>query len=122
VVPRIGKQDDVIPWGDPWGKTIWDPKLKTPVFPHYICNGEAFGMMQVQCASMVIELYCNCLFRRADGAVPNFNSRLCSCHFKDGLRENDPSIFNRNEDKSLQFLSPEKRLINFIVLASIFLL
>ena len=21
--------------GDPWGKTIWDPKLKIPVFPHY---------------------------------------------------------------------------------------
>jgi len=79
-------------------------------------------MMQVHCTSMVIELYCNCLFRRAYGAVPNFNSRLCSCHFKDGLRQNDLTIYNRNEDKSLQFSSPEKRLINFIVLASIFLL
>ena len=34
-VPRVGKQDGVDPRGDQWGKTIWDPKLKIPVFPHY---------------------------------------------------------------------------------------
>jgi len=35
VVPRVGKKDGVDPRGDTWGKTIWDPKLKIPVFPHY---------------------------------------------------------------------------------------
>ena len=53
----------------------------------------------------VINLY----FRRGDGAVPNENSRLCSCHFKDGLRENGPSIFSRNIEKVMLFPSPEKK-------------
>jgi len=48
--------------------------------------------------------------RRADGALPNFNSRLCSCHFKDGMRENGPTLFKRNEQKAMQYSSPEKKV------------
>ncbi|XP_016661738.1 THAP domain-containing protein 2-like isoform X1 [Acyrthosiphon pisum] len=48
------------------------------------------------------------LVRRAD-SIPSNNSRLCSCHFKDGLKENSPSIFAWNENKINRFVSPEKR-------------
>ena len=48
------------------------------------------------------------LVRRAD-AQPNDDSRLCSCHFKDGDKRNLPSIFNRNKDKVMQFTDPEIR-------------
>jgi len=53
-----------------------------------------------------------CCCRWADGAVPNSNSRLCSCHFKDGLRQNGPSIFQRNAEKIMLYLSPEKRSVS----------
>lgn len=36
------------------------------------------------------------LLRRAD-KVPGVHSRVCSCHFRDGLKENGPEIFKRNE-------------------------
>ncbi|KAL5236491.1 hypothetical protein ACI65C_003901 [Semiaphis heraclei] len=48
------------------------------------------------------------LVRRAD-SIPSTNSRLCSCHFKDGLKKNSPSIFAWNENKIMHFVSPEKR-------------
>ena len=38
------------------------------------------------------------------------NSRLCSCHFKDGLRENGPSVFDRNASKAFTYSSPEKEV------------
>ncbi|XP_038078154.1 uncharacterized protein LOC119745688 isoform X2 [Patiria miniata] len=43
--------------------------------------------------------------RRTDVTWPTTNNRLCSCHFKDGLKENGPSLFNLNEAK---LLKPEK--------------
>ena len=49
--------------------------------------------------------------RRADGAVPNSNSRLCSCHFRDGLRQNGPSIFRSNAAKVMLYSSPGKRFV-----------
>jgi len=48
--------------------------------------------------------------RRADGAEPNKNLRLCSCHFPSGLRENGPLVFKRNETKAMTYTSPEKHL------------
>ncbi|XP_050064568.1 uncharacterized protein LOC126553451 [Aphis gossypii] len=47
------------------------------------------------------------LVRRAD-SIPSNNSRLCSCHFKNGLKGNSPSIFAWNENKIMHFVSPEK--------------
>ena len=46
--------------------------------------------------------------RRQDRS-PVVSSRICSCHFLDGNRNNGPTIFNRNADKLLTFSSPEKR-------------
>ncbi|XP_054718674.1 uncharacterized protein LOC129228065 [Uloborus diversus] len=36
--------------------------------------------------------------RRGD-RDPSSNDRLCSCHFKDGKKENGPTIFNTNRDE-----------------------
>ncbi|KXJ09133.1 hypothetical protein AC249_AIPGENE21903 [Exaiptasia diaphana] len=36
------------------------------------------------------------LLRRAD-KLPGNHSRVCSCHFRDGLKENGPEIFQRNK-------------------------
>ena len=51
------------------------------------------------------DVYC---FRRQD-KEPSASSRLCSCHFKDGLKANGPSIFERNAAKRFAFDDPEKR-------------
>ena len=48
-------------------------------------------------------------FRRAD-REPNDDSRLCSCHFKEGKKENNPTIFSYREKKQFNFPSPEKRV------------
>ncbi|KAK4877535.1 hypothetical protein RN001_010041 [Aquatica leii] len=42
------------------------------------------------------------LIRRAD-KEPNNGSSICSCHFKDGLKTNGPTIFKHNETRRLQF-------------------
>lgn len=34
---------------------------------------------------------------RRDDKVPGLHSRVCSCHFRDGLKENGPEVFKRNE-------------------------
>lgn len=47
------------------------------------------------------------VYRRAD-AVPTKNNKICSCHFKDSLRENGPSIFEWNKNVHFSFKSPEK--------------
>ncbi|XP_039298730.1 THAP domain-containing protein 1-like [Nilaparvata lugens] len=51
--------------------------------------------------------------RRAD-REPSLYSVVCSCHFKDGKKENGPSIFARNEKKVMDFpetgTSRKKRL------------
>jgi len=49
-----------------------------------------------------------CLCRRED-RQPCVSSRICSCHFKDGKRENGPTIFYWNNDKFFDFESPEKK-------------
>lgn len=36
-------------------------------------------------------------FCRRDDKFPGKHSRVCSCHFRDGLKENGPEIFQRNE-------------------------
>ncbi|KAK4887395.1 hypothetical protein RN001_003666 [Aquatica leii] len=46
--------------------------------------------------------------RRAD-RDPTREDRLCSCHFTDGNKFLDPSIFPRNEEGSWKFPTPEKR-------------
>lgn len=48
------------------------------------------------------KLYLFC--RRADKNPSNY-SRLCSCHFKDGIKINGPTIFN--PQKLLDFADPE---------------
>ncbi|XP_008184786.1 uncharacterized protein LOC103309892 [Acyrthosiphon pisum] len=45
--------------------------------------------------------------RRAD-TYPTKNNKICSCHFKDGLRENGPTQFEWNKNSSFSFTSPEK--------------
>lgn len=37
-------------------------------------------------------------------------NRVCSCHFKDGIKENGPTIYDNNVDKKLEFHFPEKIL------------
>ncbi|XP_065174752.1 uncharacterized protein LOC135826565 [Sycon ciliatum] len=44
--------------------------------------------------------------RRQD-KEPDASSRLCSCHFKDGDKKKDPTIFPRNKDKAFGFQDPE---------------
>lgn len=41
--------------------------------------------------------------------MPNSGSRVCGCHFRDGLKENGPEIFSRNADKIFQFPDPEAK-------------
>eukprot|EP00102_Acyrthosiphon_pisum_P020148 XP_016657358.1 PREDICTED: uncharacterized protein LOC107882854 isoform X2 [Acyrthosiphon pisum] len=40
---------------------------------------------------------------------PSVNSRVCSCHFIDGLKGNNPTIFSWNKEKKFLFVSPEKK-------------
>ncbi|XP_025196816.1 uncharacterized protein LOC112595730 [Melanaphis sacchari] len=40
---------------------------------------------------------------------PSVNSRVCSWHFIDGLKENNPTIFSWNKEKRFLCVSPEKR-------------
>jgi len=47
----------------------------------------------------------NC--RREDRS-PAVSSRICSCHFIDGNKNNGPTLFRRNADKLLLYTSPEK--------------
>ncbi|KAK5639798.1 hypothetical protein RI129_010609 [Pyrocoelia pectoralis] len=47
------------------------------------------------------------LIRRAD-RDPNDGSRICSCHFKDGVKQNGPTLFLHNVKKRLVFHSPPK--------------
>lgn len=49
------------------------------------------------CWGLVLRKYSlHFTFRRAD-RDPGLHSRVCSCHFRDGLKENGPEIFKRNE-------------------------
>ena len=49
------------------------------------------------CWGLVLRKYSlHFTFRRAD-KVPGLHSRVCSCHFRDGLKENGPEIFKRSE-------------------------
>lgn len=49
------------------------------------------------------------VFYRRKDTEPNAHARLCSCHFKDGKKENGPTIFPRNEKTRFDFPDPEKR-------------
>ncbi|KAJ8938171.1 hypothetical protein NQ318_011936, partial [Aromia moschata] len=44
-------------------------------------------------------------------AVPGTGARVCSCHFRDGKKENGPEIFLHSKGKLFEkhHLSPEKR-------------
>lgn len=42
-------------------------------------------------------------YRRAD-RLPSPHSRICSCHFRDGKRENYPTIYDRNSNKLFNFV------------------
>ena len=48
-----------------------------------------------------------CIDRRAD-REPSKSSRLCSCHFKDGSKDNLPDIFSGNVKKRFSFTSPQR--------------
>ncbi|KAE9524196.1 hypothetical protein AGLY_015441 [Aphis glycines] len=45
--------------------------------------------------------------RRSD-AIPTKNTKICNCHFKEGLKINGPSIFSWNKNSHFNFASPEK--------------
>ncbi|KAK3098997.1 hypothetical protein FSP39_025090, partial [Pinctada imbricata] len=45
------------------------------------------------------------LFRRKDRTVTD-SDRICSCHFKDGLKVNGPTIFPWNQGKAFDFVDP----------------
>ena len=40
------------------------------------------------------------LFIRRNDRDPGIDSRVCSCHFRDGKKEDDPEIFDWNRNKS----------------------
>ena len=44
-------------------------------------------------------------------ALFQISTQDCSCHFKDGMRDNGPTLFKRNEQKAMQYSSPEKRYV-----------
>lgn len=46
-------------------------------------------------------------FRRAD-KDPNINSRICSCHFINEIKENGPTIFSWNKNKKFSFSEKKK--------------
>ena len=48
------------------------------------------------------------LYRRKD-KEPNSSSRLCSCHFQDGSKENGPTVFPRNLKRVFHFPDPEPK-------------
>lgn len=48
-------------------------------------------------------------FRRADHTPGGQNDRICSCHFKDGVKDGDPAYFAWNEGKTMDFSDPELR-------------
>jgi len=50
----------------------------------------------------------NFLYDRRADAYTIKNKQICSCHFKDGLRENGPTGFKWNKNSSFSFASPEK--------------
>lgn len=47
-------------------------------------------------------------YRRGDRKANNF-SLICSCHFKDGNKDNLPTLFKYNIGKRLNFPSPERK-------------
>ncbi|XP_018573229.2 uncharacterized protein LOC108912482 [Anoplophora glabripennis] len=51
------------------------------------------------------------LIRRGGDSKPGTGARICSCHFRDGKKENGPEIFAHNKEKffNKHYLSPEKR-------------
>ncbi|KAF0746871.1 Uncharacterized protein FWK35_00026234 [Aphis craccivora] len=51
----------------------------------------------------------NCFVPKRANKDPNSNSRICSCHFVDSKKENDPTIFTWNKEKQFAFASPEKK-------------
>ena len=46
------------------------------------------------------------LYRRQDKQITS-SSRICSCHFKDGLKDNGPTMYRRNSKKVFQYADPE---------------
>ena len=48
-----------------------------------------------------------CDFYRRQNKQITSSSRICSCHFKDGLKDNGPTLFQRNLKKIFQFKDPE---------------
>ena len=46
------------------------------------------------------------LYRRQDKQITS-SSRICSCHFKDGLKDNRPTMYRRNSKKVFQYADPE---------------
>ncbi|KAK3098204.1 hypothetical protein FSP39_017166 [Pinctada imbricata] len=44
-------------------------------------------------------------YRRKDRTVTD-SDRICSCHFKDGLKVNGPTIFPWNQGKAFDFVDP----------------
>ena len=64
------------------------------------------------CVYFYCALWRDCVHRRGD-REPGESYRLCSCHFKDGLKENNPTIFKCWE--AFSFTSPEKGMQFWII-------
>lgn len=62
---------------------------------------------------MLVKLYClfnsnnHFMYRRKDRRV-NSSDRICSCHFKDGKKENGPTLFPWNQGTYFDFPNPNK--------------
>lgn len=77
-----------------------------------------FFCIYISCFINECSVYWYFIFRRQDRSA-NADSRLCSCHFVDGLKENQPTIFNygNNENKRrFQFPSPERQIRRKLVI------
>lgn len=61
------------------------------------CFSENLQIFCVACRK-ASQFFAVCFFRRAD-REPSQHSKVCSCHFRDGLKMAGPEIFERNAHK-----------------------
>ncbi|XP_027851855.2 uncharacterized protein LOC114130952 [Aphis gossypii] len=76
-----------------------------PLYSH-ISNRENYKFFRFPADDILRNTWAKAV-RRSD-AIPTKNTKICNCHFKEGLKINGPSIFSWNKNSHFNFASPEK--------------